>query len=189
MRLERLREMRRLRFFFAFKEELEIHTGFLRSGFQRIEGGKHCDDRRLVVARPARKDARLRVEAPRVGHRHVHPLTVALHTKRRREWRAALPLARDHRLPVVVRVEHKRFRGARRFEFAKHHRWPTVHLKQLRRNAATLHERDYRRCVAAEARGVARDVGECQQCVHFAHDGHLMRGAPIADRLAGGLRE
>src|SRR5262249_6963195 len=106
---EHVPEVRRADLLLAFAEELQVDGQRDTGGLEGVEGREDADDRRLVVARGAGVEPRLRSERalPRAP-RYVLPAVLDRTIAQRRRERRARPLRRVDGLAVVVRVDDER---------------------------------------------------------------------------------
>ena len=102
--LQIIGEMRRPRFFFAFKKEAEIYCRLHRQTAESIERCEHGDDRSLVIASRAGEKAPFRIDGFRVAPIYIGASVV---THDRLPW-FAFPLGDIDRLSIVVGVECNR---------------------------------------------------------------------------------
>ena len=164
-------QIARTRLLLAVEEEHQVRGGRHALLPKRVQYGKHRRDGRLVVAGGTRVDAPVRVDGL-AGLGHRHGFAARLHRGRVQgglEGRMG-PVARIHRLPVVVHVDAERARGAGRVQLAVDEWRHAVEGEQLRfgtRFAQAV--TDVERC-PGDVVGVAGAVRVGQQLGEVADD-------------------
>ena len=162
MRGEHLAEVARARLLLTLEEEFEVHGGGASRRLQCVERGEHPDDRPLVITRAACVEPPVVGAGPGGGRLLERPhAPAALHmpiAQLRRERARRDPVARDHGLPVIVRVEHHRPRRPGSPELAVDGGRAPGRLETARLDAAAREHRDEGVGRATDLHRVRRDV-------------------------------
>src|SRR5437763_15917758 len=121
MKIDDFAEMWRARFFFAFKQKLDIERWSKTASFQRIESGQYRYDTGLIIRCRARVQSPFRIDFAAVyswGQRHN--LTARFHRCGSPRWlkgRRRSPRFWIDGLPIEMRINSDRACDARNFPF------------------------------------------------------------------------